>query len=154
MRGRGAGFTLLEVLVAFIIAALAIGALLQGSAGGLQNARVAAHYQEAISRAQSRMDLLQANLRPGEQRGDDGGGFTWRVLVQPGATVPRPRPARAPPPGGQPGAPPGSPAATAQPAEQTVLYAVSVTIAWQLDGGNREVTLSSQRLGVAPMEGP
>ncbi len=130
------GFTLLEVMVAFIIAALALGALTQGASAGLQSARVAAHYQEALSRARSRMAALETSLQPGEQRGDDGGGFTWRVLVQPRATAGAPRPNDPPRPG------------------RAVLCAVLVEIAWRMDGGSRTVSLTSQRLGAAPPQPP
>ncbi len=130
------GFTLLEVLVAFIIAALALGALTQGVAGGLQSARVAAHYQEALSRARSRLATLDASLQPGEQRGDDGGGFAWRVLVQPTATAGAPRPS------------------DPLRAGRAVLYAVRVEVAWRMDGGRSEVALMTQRLGTAPPDLP
>ena len=50
--GPDRGFTLLEVLVAFIIAALALGVLFQGGIGGLTTANAAARYDEALSRAQ------------------------------------------------------------------------------------------------------
>lgn len=133
------GFTLLEVLVAFIIAALALAALLQGAAGGLQNARVAAHTQEAVARAQSRLATLSATLQPGELSGDDGGGFLWRTVVQPGPAVVVPRPAT------QLGQ---------QAVDRTVLYAVAVAVSWRSDGGQRQVVLETQRLGLAPPEPP
>ncbi len=136
---RQRGFTLLEVLVAFIIAAIAIAALLQGAGGGLDNARVATHYEEALGRAQSRMALLSANLQPGDQQGDDGGGYLWRTSVQPIRSITRLDP---PPP-----APAGQPAGQPRP-EQTVLYALTVTIAWDMDGSRHQVTLASQRLGI------
>ncbi len=137
---RQRGFTLLEVLVAFIIAALAIAALLQGAGGGLDNARTATHYEEALARAQSRMALLSTNLQPGSQQGDDGGGYLWSTSVQPGRSITRLNPPPQPVP--------GQPATPARP-EQTVLYAIAVTIAWDMDGPRRQVTLNSQRLGVA-----
>lgn len=80
-----AGFTLLEVMVAFVIAALATVALLQagfhGAAGNLAAARV----EQAVSRAQSRLasvGVLTA-LRPVQLSGDDGGGYSWRLAITP-----------------------------------------------------------------------
>lgn len=147
---RPRGFTLLEVLVAFIIAALALAALLQGSTGGLQNARTAAHYGEAVARAQSRLAALTATLQPGEQTGDDGGGYTWRVLVRPGPSIAVPRPQSAP----RPGAPPVANRSAGAAIDRTVLYDVTVAIAWRADGAARQVALSTRRLGLAPPEPP
>lgn len=130
------GFTLLEVMVAFIIAALALAALTQGAAGGLRSTRIAAHEQEAISRARSRLALLDIALRPGEQRGDDGGGFLWRVQVSPIAEGGPPRPTDPPRAG------------------RAILYQVLVSISWRLDGGERSVTLATERLGLAPPAPP
>ena len=79
--GRDSGFTLLETLVAFLIAALAMGALMQGAAGGLQATRVAGHTQETLSRARSRLAAAALAPVPGEQQGDDGGGYAWRVTT-------------------------------------------------------------------------
>ena len=153
-KAREGGFTLLEIIVAFIIAAIGIAALVRGASGGLAGAQAAAHYQEAVSRAQSRLALLAAaKLQSGEQRGDDGGGYTWRVFVQPGASTPAPQP---PARGGGAANPTSQTAAAPSPARavQLVLYAVSVTIGWTLDGGNRQVTLYSQRLGLSEPDGP
>jgi general secretion pathway protein I len=135
--GREEGFTLLEVLVAFIIAALALGALTQGAAGGLQSARVSGHYQEALSRARSRLATLGAAPTPGEQRGDDGGGFAWQVDVVPVATAGRAREGVDPP---RPG--------------RATLLAVTVRVSWRMDGGERAVVLTTERLGSAPPEPP
>lgn len=133
---RDRGFTLLEVMVAFIIAALALAALTQGAAGGLQSARVAAHTQEALSRAKSRLAVLDVALRPGEQQGDDGGGFAWRMLVMPVATAAAAREGDPPRIG------------------RAVLYRATATISWTMDGGSRSVALTTTRLGVAPPEPP
>lgn len=134
---REHGFTLLEVLVAFVIAAVALGALTQGAAGGLQSARVSGHYQEALSRARSRLAALGAAVVPGDQQGDDGGGFSWRVRVTPLATAGRARE----------GVDPERPG-------RAVLLGVTVRIAWRMDGGEREVTLATERVGLAPPEPP
>lgn len=133
-RPREAGFTLLEVLVAFAIAAAALTALTQGALGGLQAVRVSGHVQEAVSRARSRLATLDrgAPLTPGERDGDDGGGFRWRQRV----------------------APLGDPLPAARGEARPVLYEVSVGVSWQLDGTPREVVLRTQRLGLLPPEPP
>lgn len=133
---REHGFTLLEVLVAFVIAALALGALSQGAAGGLQSARVSGHYQEALSRARSRLASLAAPA-PGEQGGDDGGGFSWQIRVAPLATAARARE----------GIDPMRPG-------RAVLLGVTVRISWRMDGGEREVALATERVEMAPPDSP
>lgn len=131
---RDAGFTLLEVLVAFAIAAAALTALTQGALGGLQSVRVAGHVQEAVSRARSRLAVLGRGvpLAPGEQEGDDGGGFRWRQRVTPA----------------------GDPLPGAPGAARPMLLDVSVAVSWRLDGRLREVELRTQRLGLLPPEPP
>jgi general secretion pathway protein I len=118
-RGGEAGFTLLEALIAFAIAALALAALLQGALTGLRATQTATRTEEALARARSRLAALEAApLAPADQRGDDGGGFAWRLRVAPEATS-----------GG------------------LTLYAVSVAVAWRDGGTRREVRLETQRLG-------
>jgi general secretion pathway protein I len=77
------GFTLLEVLVAFAIASLALAMLYHGTLDGLLAARQAARGDEAVARARSRIAALchGAPLVPGQQSGDDGSGFTWRARI-------------------------------------------------------------------------
>ncbi len=77
VRGQPAGFTLLEVLVAFIIAALALGLLFQGGIGGLLTARIAGRYGEALSRAESHLAEATAGptLTAGDSSGDGGRRF-------------------------------------------------------------------------------
>lgn len=138
MRRDDGGFTLLEVMVAFVIAALALGALMQGAGGGLQAAHVAAHTQQALSRARSHLAASALALAPGEQGGDDGGGYAWRATI---TRLLAAAPARSD--GGQD--------ATRRP---LVLYSLRVTVAWTMDGGRREVSLDTFRLGQATPEGP
>ena len=78
---RPPGFTLLEILVAFAIAAIALTALTAAVAASLRSSRVASVTEQAISRAQSRLDAA-ALAPPGERSGDDGGGFRWREMVR------------------------------------------------------------------------
>ena len=136
---REAGFSLLEVLVAFVIAALALGALTQGAAGGLQSARLSGHYEEAVSRARSRLAALGPAPASGEASGDDGGGFLWRTTVTPIATSTAPAP--------QPGTDAGK-------AWRIALLGVAVRVTWRLDGGERAVLLTTERLRLLPPDPP
>ena len=118
------GFTLLEVLVAFAIAALALGTLFRGTIDGLHTAQIAGRYQEAVTRAESRLAALTTgNLTASDRQGDDGNGFHWRERITPVETA----------------APVG-------------LYAVSVAVSW-VDDSRRTVELDSERIGLAPRLG-
>lgn len=77
------GFSLLEVLIALLIAGLALASAFQAASASMRATATAQRYQEAVSRARSHLDGLGANLVSGEQEGDDGGGFHWRVAVHP-----------------------------------------------------------------------
>lgn len=131
-----AGFTLLEVLVAFVIAAIALGALYQGAISGLLGARVATQYEEATSRARSHLAAIRQDTRlvPGDQSGDDGGGFRWRTRIAVAQAAPRP-------PASEPGT------------RLPTLYNVSVAISWGADAA-RAVQLDTQRLGFVAAVGP
>lgn len=74
---------LLEVLVAFAIAAMALALLYRGGIESLNGARLAERTQEAAARAQSRLAAMchGAKLVNGTQSGDDGSGYTWRTEV-------------------------------------------------------------------------
>jgi general secretion pathway protein I len=84
---REAGFTLLEVMVAFVIASLASLVLYQAGFNGVSQAATAARYQEALARAQSRLASIGVltPLAPEQLSGDDGGGYTWHLRIAPRA---------------------------------------------------------------------
>ncbi len=131
-----AGFTLLEVLVALAIAIPALVLLYRQGAVAMGVTRTAATYQEAISRAQSRLDTLTGTgLAAGEREGDDGGGYRWRTRIAPVASTPLPS------------RPPSSPVAD-------TLYAVAVEISWPGPTGVRRFLLETRRLGVVSAGGP
>jgi general secretion pathway protein I len=139
-RNSQRGFTLLEVLVAFIIAALALGVMFDASIGGLRASETASHYQEALSLARSHLaDATGAGMADRNATGDDGRGFHYAVRVSAVGTATLPRP------------PNQDPAAT--PAATIVLYAVTVTESWHGDGGERQVRLQSARLGPGAAKG-
>jgi hypothetical protein len=66
-------------------------------------------------------------VAPGEQAGDDGGAYRWRVKVSPSAVAQ---------------APGDAPPVTTH----LTLYDVEVAISWTDSGHRREVVLHSQRL--------
>ncbi len=134
------GFTLLEVLVAFIIAALALGVLFQGTVDGLRSARVSGQYQEAISRARSHLAAIghTGRLVAGEQQGEDGRGFHWRVRSLPVGSVPVAR----------------GDAATVARGPVATLFDVAVTESWRGENSTREVTLIGRDISIAPPAAP
>lgn len=128
-QGRSeAGFTLLEVVVAAAIAALALVALFQSGSAGLFTAGEAIRVEEAVDLAQSHLAAIAdaGAIAPGETEGDDGGGYHWRLSARP--IISR----RAPTPG------PGDTA--------TTLYDIRVTVSWGGRRHTRSVELESQRI--------
>jgi len=129
-RAEQGGFLLLEALVAFVIAALALAVLYHGAVGGLRTTSIAGRYEQAVARARSRLAAIGGRAGspvPGIEGGDDGSGFTWKTQVVPLAAENL--------------AGPAGPAAA-----RLVLYQVSVTVSWQGDGGRRQVELVSARV--------
>jgi general secretion pathway protein I len=77
------GFTLIEVLVAFIIAALALAVLARAGMDGIRGATRSGRYQEALVRAQSHLAAIGDNPVPSDRQGDEGDGYHWRVRIAP-----------------------------------------------------------------------
>lgn len=125
-----AGFTLLEVVVAVAIAGLALVGMFQAGSGGLFAVDTAARAEEALQRAQSHLAAVgrDAALVEGDTSGSDGGGYRWRLQVQPAAQ--------------RQGV--GADGVTPQ---NTVLYSVEVAVSWQSRGHRRAVVLQTLRLG-------
>ena len=87
VRAPDAGFTLIEVLVAFIIAGLALAVLVHAGVEGLRASSLSAKYQEALARAQSHLAAAVDASQPGDRQGDEGGGFHWHVRTVPLAHI-------------------------------------------------------------------
>ncbi len=119
--------TLIEVLVAFIVLSVTMAVIMQIFSGGMRNARTAESYSRAVFLAQSRLAAAGAEqpLAPGEYSGNVGNTLRWNVSVSPaeddGATDQQRMPAR--------------------------LYHVRVRVDWSEDGRQRQVELTSLRLG-------
>ncbi|HEX2939977.1 MAG TPA: hypothetical protein VHO91_02950, partial [Rhodopila sp.] len=127
--------SLLEVMIALIVAALATTALLRAAGVSLRATTDAALYQQAIVRAKAHLDAATHGgpLHPGDWQGDDGGGFHWQLRVTP-AQVGAVRPF-------------GTVGPRAQTALKVVLYQVVTAISWRQDGQTRMVTLQTERIG-------
>lgn len=85
-RRAHAGFSVLEVLVAFVIVALVVTALFRLFGGALGNAAAADEWSRAVSVAQSRLALAAAAqpLRETSDAGaDESGTLRWRTSVLP-----------------------------------------------------------------------
>lgn len=81
---RQSGYSLIEVLVAFMILALALTVLLRIFSGGLRNVSVSSDYATATLIAESRLAAagIDVPLAPGETSGTEGERFQWTVSVQ------------------------------------------------------------------------
>jgi general secretion pathway protein I len=135
--GSERGFTLLELMVAFVIAGLALGVLVHGASGGLRSVAVANRYQEALARAQSRLATVGHGLplAPSHESGEDGFGFLWTIdITLAAAAVPLRQPADA----------------THGSAGRLALYSAQVGESWIADGRPRHVRLQTERVGALP----
>lgn len=134
MKRAVSGFSLLEVLVAFVILSLTLGVMMQIFSGGLRNVALADDYSRAALLAQSRIAELGAQPVEGEARGEFDSRFRWHSVVRPWLDE-----AGAPGMGGQP--------------LPVRLVEIEVRVAWGEEGGKlREISLSTLQL--APALGP
>jgi len=136
-----AGFTLLEVMIAFVIAALSLSLLYQGATGGLRATGSAARTEEAISLAKSHLAAIGRGeaIAQQESSGVDGGGFDWRLHIQPVGTR-------------QLSLSDSDRANDTKPTA-AVLYDVVVTESWKDAGRTRSVVLATRRLDVHTSDG-
>lgn len=116
-----AGFTLIEILVSFAVAALVLGALYRVYSTGLQAAVAGQRYSYAVLIAQSTLDELSA-IHPAAAN-DTVGGYhrSWKVVNRPDLV----------------------PASSQL---QAIPYEVTVTVAWREGIHQREISLSVLRL--------
>jgi general secretion pathway protein I len=85
MKKYNRGFSLLEVLVAFVILGLVLGVLMEIFSSGLRNVGRATESQRAVLLAQSKLASvgIETALREGESNGDFDGGFRWQLSIKP-----------------------------------------------------------------------
>ena len=130
---RAAGFSLIEVLAAFVILALVGTALFRIFAGALGNASLSDEYSRATLFAESRLASpgVETPLREGAQQGtSDDGKYAWTSSTQPY------RPA---------GSTPDLDAAVdLMPVR---LWRIAVTVSWPgVAGSDRSIALATVRL--------
>jgi general secretion pathway protein I len=128
------GFTLLEVLVAFTIAALLLVVIFRTIAGGLSGGQRAEAYTRATILAESTLDALGAvaPLNDDDHADVEDGKFRIHTAVE------RYR---------------GS-LASAGLGQYLVLYRITATVSWQEGRRPQSVSLTTLRLGPQPAQHP
>jgi general secretion pathway protein I len=124
-RTGAAGFTLVEVLIAFVILALALAALLPSFASGLRGLEATDEHVAAALFAESKLAAVgrEAPLEQGTTSGELPSGLRWRLDVR---------------------------ALDELDPEQTLpvrAYQVVLSVSWVARGSERLVTFETLRLG-------
>jgi general secretion pathway protein I len=134
-RTRAAGFSLLEVLVAFVILALVGTVLFRLFGASLNNASLSDEYSRAALHAETRLAAAgaEAPLREGTDQGaSEDGRYTWSTKVEPYSA-------------------PGTTADQERMAQMLPmrLWRLTVTVTWPTDvGGQRTLALSTVRMAM------
>jgi general secretion pathway protein I len=135
------GFTLLEAIIAFVIAALALSMLYQGATGGLRATASATRMEEAVSLAKSHLAAIGRGdaVTQQESSGIDGDGFEWHLHVAPAGTR-------------QLAISDSDRANDAKPSA-AILFDVRLTESWDDAGHPHQFVLETHRLDVHTTEG-
>jgi general secretion pathway protein I len=83
LQTKQTGFSLLEVLVAFVVLALVLGVLMQIFSGGIRNTNRAAQHQQAILLAKSKLASvgIEIPLKVGKLTGRFDQRFQWKLDI-------------------------------------------------------------------------
>lgn len=124
--GASRGYTLIEVLVAFMILAMALTVLFRIFSGGVRNVAVSADYSRAVLIAESQLAAagLDETLYAGDTSGVEDDRFAWTRSVTP----------YLPSPG------------YSSPVKDLKAWHVTVTVEWPHGNGHRSFDLSTVRL--------
>lgn len=148
---RVRGFSLIEVIVAFALLAVAMGILIAILGGGLAQVRQAGDASEATLHAQSLLSEVGvlAPIEPRRAQGEfEGGRYRWTLSV---TEVPDPAPATE---GGTDPTQPPIETVGRQPVGMPVLYRLELDVTWGQDEARRSLRFASlrARYPVAPVE--
>lgn len=82
-RGRQGGFTLIEIMAAFMVFSLLFGVVLQILSTSVGNTRTSGEFTQAALWAQSKLDVvgLEQMLEPGVTQGDFDDRYSWTMEV-------------------------------------------------------------------------
>ena len=141
------GFSLLEVLVAFVILALVLGTLMEIFSGGLRNVGLAGEYQRAVLLGQSKLAAvgIELPLTEGESQGEFDPTYRWQISIKPFQDslmeLGEPAAPAAPAAPGGPGAP--APLVAVLP---VTLLEVEIRVLWGTGDQSRTISLNAVRL--------
>lgn len=83
MRQVQRGFSLLELLVAFVILALSLGALYRASGGNVRNLQQSEQHQRAAALAESLLNLRDTVPPAGWDQSGTSAGYAWQIRSSP-----------------------------------------------------------------------
>lgn len=124
------GFSLLEVLVAFVIMGLVIGGILQLFGNSLRSVALSDEYSYAVKIAESQMATIgtMVPVESGNTSGSSGDKFSWNIIIEPTEFE----------------LPEGAPPIPLYP------YRVMVDVSWPSGNKKRHFQLASLRFGKEP----
>jgi prepilin-type N-terminal cleavage/methylation domain-containing protein len=133
-RRAAAGFSLIETLVALLVAGLALTAIAEVFGTGLLGHQTSDTTATALSLAESHMAMAASGepLTPRQAEGTVAGRFHWLLTVAPYED------------------PQKSISGFAQPAASLRLYRIAVAVDWRDGWRQRQLALDTLRLGPAP----
>jgi general secretion pathway protein I len=122
---RSSGFSLIEVVVAFSILALGLGALYRVLSTAARQAVLVQHYTEAMALAESKLGEASVGAWPRAlDEGTTDGQFRWEQTVQPYSSEDE----------------------AADPKPDLVRLRIKVEVRWEHDGAPRSLVLTTVRL--------
>ena len=120
------GFSLIEILVAFMILAMSLSVIFRIFSGGLRNVALSEDYARAVLVAESQLSAIGVSepLQAGVTSGEWGQRFNWERVVEAYQPWQQDRELDAP----------------------VLGYRVTVKVDWKHAGRGRQITLNSVRL--------